>query len=208
MQYPVKLCKVHDELSIFIPDQLIIKSTYEHLVQKDANTPFPFWAKIWASSIALCDFLKAHPNWVQGKNVLEIGAGIGLPSFSIANMASSVLISDHAIEAIDLMQKNISYLHLMNVTAACLDWNHFPNQINADTILLSDVNYAPDEFEPLLVLLNQFLEKGVTLIIATPPRIMGAPFIQKLQEFIQQEYKQQVIEKNQSTEISIYVLRK
>jgi len=208
MKYTTSLFNYQNKFSIYIPEPASIKTTYEHLVQKDPNTPFPFWAKIWASSIALCDFLKAHPNWVQGKNVLEIGAGIGLPSFSIANMASSVLISDHAIEAIDLVQKNISYLHLINVSAACLDWNHFPNQINADTILLSDVNYAPDEFEPLLILLNQFLEKGITLIIATPPRIMGAPFIQKLQEFIQQEYKQQVIEENQSTEISIYLLSK
>jgi hypothetical protein len=37
---------------------------------------------------------------------------------------------------------------------------------------------------------------------------MGVPFIQKLQAFIRHEYKQQVIEENQSTEINIYVLSK
>jgi predicted nicotinamide N-methyase len=208
MNYPNQLTAVNNGLSLYIPNKELVKHTYDELLKNDSNTPFPFWAKIWASSIALCDFIKAHPNWVQGKNVLEIGAGIGLPSFSIANLASSVLISDHAKEAIDLMQKNIDSLHLMNVKAACLDWNHFPNQIMADTVLLSDINYAPDEFAALLTLLNQFLERGSTLIIATPPRMMGVPFIQKLQEFIQQEYKQQVMEENQSTEINIYVLSK
>jgi predicted nicotinamide N-methyase len=208
MNYPNQLTTVNNGLSLYVPNKERVKHTYDELLKNDSNTPFPFWAKIWASSIALCDFLKAHPKWVQGKNVLEIGAGIGLPSFSIANLASSVLISDHAKEAIDLMQKNIDSLHLMNVTAACLDWNHFPNQIMADTVLLSDINYAPDEFAALLILLNQFLERGSTLIIATPPRIMGVPFIQKLQAFIRHEYKQQVIEENQSTEISIYLLSK
>lgn len=208
MNYPNQLTAVNNGLSLYIPNKELVKHTYDELLKNDSNTPFPFWAKIWASSIALCDFLKAHPNWVQGKSVLEIGAGIGLPSFSIANLASSVLISDHAKEAIDLMQKNIDFLHLMNVKAACLDWNHFSNQITADTVLLSDINYTPDEFAALLTLLNQFLERGSTIIIATPPRIMGVPFIQKLQAFIQQEYKQQVFEENQSTEISIYVLSK
>jgi predicted nicotinamide N-methyase len=208
MNYPNQLTALNNGISLYVPNKELVKQTYEQLLKDDANTPFPFWAKIWTSSIALCDFLKAHPSWVQGKNVLEIGAGIGLPSFSVANMALNVLISDHAKEAIDLMQKNISYLQFMNVTAACLDWNHFPTNIKADTILLSDINYAPDEFAPLLILLNQFLNDGSTLIIATPPRMMGAPFIQQLKEFIQQEYNQNIVEENQSTEVSIYLLSK
>ena len=208
MNYPNQLIALKNGISLYVPNKELVKQTYGELLKNNANTPFPFWAKIWDSSFALCDFLKAHPNWVYGKNVLEIGAGVGLPSFSIANKASSILISDHAKEAVDLINKNIDYLHLKNITAACLDWNHFPSQIKADTILLSDINYAPDDFSALLKLLNEFIESGSTLIIATPLRIMGAPFIEKLKEFIQQEYKQQVIEENQSTEISIYVLNK
>ena len=81
MNYPNQLTAVNNGLSLYIPNKELVKHTYDELLKNDSNTPFPFWAKIWASSIALCDFLKAHPNWVQGKNVLEIGAGIWLRVF-------------------------------------------------------------------------------------------------------------------------------
>ena len=71
MNYPNQLTALNNGLSLYIPNKELVKHTYDELLKNDSNTPFPFWAKIWASSIALCDFLKAHPNWVQEKKVLE-----------------------------------------------------------------------------------------------------------------------------------------
>lgn len=208
MIYPIQLTGLNNGLSLYVPDATSVKLAFESLVINNANTPFPFWTKIWASSTALCDFLKAHPNWVQEKNILEIGAGIGIPSFSIAKAAANVLITDHATDAVELMHKNINHLKLTNVNALCADWNTFPENVNAEVILFSDVNYAPEQFESLFKLMNRFLDAESTLIIATPPRIMGSPFIDKIQQFILHACKQTVMENGQATEISIYILRK
>ncbi len=207
MQYPLIQIEIQHQQCLFIPDPEKIKFVYEQQLAKDPLTPFPFWAKRWASSTALTNYLLENLQWVKGKTILEIGAGLGLPSFTIAQFASHVLMSDYAIEAVELMQKNIDHLNLKHVQAACLDWNHFPAEKKADVILLSDINYAPEQFEPLLKLLKKFIAEGSTIILATPQRIMGVPFITSLQSYIQAAPICSVKENEQTIEISILIIR-
>lgn len=169
---------------LYVPDPELVKTIYENLLAQDAATPFPFWAKVWPSAKAMSAFLQSEPHWIQGKQVLELGAGIGLPSFIMADHASAMIISDHAPEAVQLIEKNIQYLGLQHVQPMFLDWNHFPDDIKAETILLSDINYAPDQFAPLLEIIRKFMEQGATIILATPQRITITPFAEALQPFI------------------------
>ena len=196
----------NQDLNLWIPNLEQIKISYEQEIINQPATPFPFWAKLWPASIALTNFLQSNTQWVKNKKVLEIGAGIGLPSFSIATLASEVIISDHAADAIFLMNENIKHLQLTNVIAACLDWNHFPDEIKADTILLSDVNYAPEQFEHLLNLLKRFIAEGSTLILATPQRIIGIPFVTSLASYITGSHVYSVIDNEQAIDISILIL--
>ena len=207
MKYPTNLFNYQNKVAIYIPDPNTVKLTYERLVEKNASTPFPFWAKLWPSSLALTAFLQDQPKWVANKKVLEIGAGIGLPSFSISGIVSEVLISDHAKDAVELITKNINVLKLNNARAMMLDWNQFPDNISADTILLSDINYAPEQFEPLLKLLKRFLNDGSALILATPQRIMGIPFIESLLGYIKETHVHTIMEKQQPIDISILILQ-
>lgn len=208
MSYPVKLIQIDNGKTIYIPDSDLVKLMYENLHQIDPSTPFPFWAKIWPSANAMCLFLQKEPKWIQGKRVLEIGAGIGKPSFSIAALTLSIIISDYSTEAVALIQKNIQHLQLENATALSLDWNHFPTTIEADTILLCDINYDPKEFEPLFNMIQHFLSQGSTIIIATPYRITAAPFADKLQPYIKRIEWETINEENQLVEISIMILSK
>ena len=121
MQYPIQLTQISAEKAIYIPDYEKVKEIYSSLLNLDPNTPFPYWAKLWPSSIALLDVLKAHPYLIQNKHVLEIGAGIGLPSLMMADIARSVQISDYDKEAVALIQKNIEHLQLQNAEALQLD---------------------------------------------------------------------------------------
>lgn len=176
MVYPLQITNFSDHLSLYIPVPEKVKPVYESLLTKDPTTPFPFWAKRWPAAHAMTAFLKQHPDYVQGKQVLEVGAGIGLPSFSIAHLASSVIISDHATAAVELMEKNIRHLGLNNTRAMLLDWNDVPAGLHADTILFSDVNYDPTQFDVLLNLIRRFVEEGSTVILATPQRITAGRF--------------------------------
>ena len=208
MHYPNKLTVVQDGLSLYVPIPELVKPTYEDLLKLNVNTPFPFWARIWPSSKAMSQFLAIEPEWVRGKKILEVGAGLGLPSFAIAHLAREVIVTDHASEAVALINKNITHLCINNMKAMCLDWNDFPDTISADTILLSDVNYAPGAFGPLLTLIEKLMEEGAVVIIATPERIMAAPFVEALQPFIQRSFLHPVQEMDNSLEIRMLILWK
>lgn len=184
MHYPLQLIPTGLGFSLFQPVPEQIRPVYEARLAKDPATPFPYWAKIWESALALTDFLAAEPEWVAGKQVLEIGAGIGLPSFSIARRAASVIISDAAAEAVELMQRNITELGLTNTRALVLDWNEIPSSLRADTVLLSDINYVPGEFEALLRLIRRFVDEGAVVILATPQRITSGVFMEALRPFV------------------------
>ena len=170
--------------------------------------PFPFWAKLWPSSIALLDVLKAHPHLIQNKHILEIGAGIGLPSLMMAGIAKSVQISDYDKEAVDLLQKNIEHLQIQNAEALQLDWNAIPENIQPDVVLLSDVNYDPAQFDVLIHLIEKFMRQGSTIILSTPQRIMASPFVLKLELYIKERYEAFAYENGIQKEISILVLSK
>jgi predicted nicotinamide N-methyase len=208
MQYPVQLTQISADKAIYIPAYEAVKAVYADLINLDPATPFPFWAKLWPSSIALLDVLKAHPHLIQNKHVLEIGAGIGLPSLMMAGVAKSIEISDYDKEAVALLQKNIAHLQLQNAAALQLDWNNLPEAIHPEVILLSDVNYDPTQFEVLKNMIEKFIHQGSTIILSTPQRIMASPFVQKLESFIIERHEALADENGIPKEISILVLSK
>jgi predicted nicotinamide N-methyase len=208
MQYPVQITQISAEKAIYIPDNEQVKHIYASLLKLDPTTPFPFWAKLWPSSIALLDVLKAHPHLIENKHVLEIAAGIGLPSLMMADITKSIQISDYEKEAVALLQKNIEYLKLQNAQALQIDWNNVPENLHPEVILLSDVNYDPTQFDPLINLIVKFIHQGSTVILSTPQRIMASPFVQKLEAYIINRHDTLVDENGIHKEISILVLSK
>jgi hypothetical protein len=206
MLYPITLHEFPGGLQLHVPDPDKVKPTYDQLLAINPDTAFPFWAKIWPSSLALTSFLKKEPHWIASKHVLEVGAGIGLPSFSISREALSLVVSDHSREAMALMEENIQSLGLSNAKAMYLDWNDFPPDLSADTVLFSDINYDPVQFEALLGLINQLLIKGTTIVIATPERISAVSFAVQLEPYITSSVLETVETTHQTIDIRILVL--
>ncbi len=207
MHYPSSLQEIQHGFSLYMPDPQKVKRIYEQLIVKDPMTPFPYWAQIWPSAIALTSYLENDKHWILDKRIVEIGAGIGLPSFTMAQYAAEMIISDHAPEAVELMEKNIDYLQLKQVKAVCLDWNALPDEMQVDTLLLSDINYAPDQFEAVLFMLRKFLALGTTIILATPQRITVTPFAEAIQPYIKMSILKTVPHLMQTVEIRIVVLQ-
>ena len=206
--YPLHLVTLHNELSLYVPDPALIQSTYQKLVAENTATIFPYWAKVWASADALVQFLREEPAWIQNKIVLEIGAGIGIPSLSIAAQTDKIVISDYAPDAVALLQKNIEHLKLNNASAACIDWNRISEDVIADTILLSDTNYEPAVHENLTFLVEKFINKGSTILLATPNRLASTPFIERISKYMYRSKQYRLTENSVSKEIIVMVLKK
>lgn len=207
MHYPLVLKEFENDIRLYIPNPVLIKPTYEALCLGNSATLFPFWAKLWPSSLALSMFLQRNIDLVKNKKVVEIGAGIGLPSFSIANDAAEITITDYSTDAVELIQKNIAHCGNHKIKAICADWNFFPYSIDADIILLSDTNYAPTNFQSLIKLIHNFISKGATIIIATPKRITASPFIEQLESLIVNRALINITHNEEMATIGLFVLK-
>lgn len=140
----------------------------------------PYWAATWPSAIALSIYLQHHPEIISQKRVLELAAGLGLPSLVAAAFAHSVYCTDMSAEAMDIAARSALLNGLTNMQCACINWNNIPQDLEADVLLLSDVNYDPEVFPALLQAMQSFLQRGTVIVLATPQRLMAKPFIEQL----------------------------
>lgn len=155
----------------------------------------------------MASFISAHSEYVRDKTVLELAAGLGLPSIIAARHASSVCCSDYSEEAVDTIEQSIQHNNLLNTQARLIDWYHVPEDVNADVLLLSDINYEPDSFEQLYKVISEFLEKGSTILLSTPQRLMAKPFIERLLSASVYHEELKILHQDKPVMCSLFVLK-
>ena len=191
-----KIPLTNTTVSIYVPEPTHIKALYQLQLQANPTTPFPYWSQVWPSAVAMAQYLTLHPYYIQNKTVLELAAGLGLPSLVAAKVAKSVYCTDYLPEAITVIEKSITHHQLKNMYGSLLDWNNLPSPLpQADVVLLSDINYNPADFNNLYAVLKAFLQQGSTLLLTTPQRLLAKPFVEMLlpwctlKEEVEVEYK-------------------
>jgi predicted nicotinamide N-methyase len=189
------------EVNLYIPDPAAIQAAY-----RQGEIPFPYWSKVWPAAIALAEYLVQHPNVVKGKKVVELGAGLGLPSLVAARVSGPVLCSDYAPEAVELARASAIYNGHSNLETAVLDWNHLPKDLEVDVVLLSDINYDPTAFAGLLNLVNHFRERGTTLLLSTPQRLLAKDFISPLTAFCTRQEEHIVYQNGKQVPTTVMVI--
>ena len=167
-------------VELYVPDALHVQQVFQQQIKLEPSTPSPYWSQIWPAAISLSTFLVEHPTYIQNKKVLELAAGLGLQSFVASAYAKEICGSDYLQEPLDVIHQTIAHNQFNNITTSLLNWNNLPNELTADVLLLSDINYEPAAFEILFTVLKRFIEQGTTIILSTPQRIMAKPFVQRL----------------------------
>ena len=193
-------------IGLYVPDPEQIQEAYRRQQQLEPNTPFPHWSRLWPAGLALADFIAGNPDLIRNKRVLELAAGLGLPGFIAARHAKQVIVSDYLEQAVEVMKKNVVHLGLANVSCSLLDWNKLPDDLTADILLLSDINYDPTQFDRLYLVLQRFVKTGATIILSTPQRLMAKSFIERLLPFCFGQYELPVEHQLASTQISVLIL--
>jgi methyltransferase-like protein 23 len=190
MPYPLQLQHFtfsETSIDIYVPDAAFVQQQYLQQQAIDAAAIFPYWAKIWPAAYAMSEFLTVHPHYLKNKKVLELACGLALPSLIAAKYANRVCSSDCAADAVEIVQQSVEYNGFQNISTAMLNWEQLPPGINADILLLSDINYEPAKFNALYNMLSAFLNNGTTIILSTPQRLMAKPFIERLLPYVIQQ---------------------
>jgi methyltransferase-like protein 23 len=203
MSFPLQLQTIQIKqtaIKLFVPDVTAIRRAYTN-----GLISFPYWAQVWPSAIALSEFIIDNSHLVQNKKLLELGAGLGLPSLVSSAYAASVLCSDKDADAVEIISKSAAENDINNLQTVMIDWEA-PVEINADVLLLSDINYEPGVFQKLNELIFQFIKNGTTILLATPQRLMAKPFIGPLLKFCVNQEEMFVTHQGERTAITVLVL--
>jgi predicted nicotinamide N-methyase len=129
----------------------------------------PYWAELWPSGVALAAHVAALE--LEGARVLEVGAGLALPSFAAAQAGADVLVSDWAPEAVELAAVNAA-ANGLDVTTALLAWDDESARALGpfELVLAADVLYEERNAAPLLRLLEAVVARDGEALIADPGR--------------------------------------
>ncbi|WP_434606076.1 class I SAM-dependent methyltransferase [Pseudomonas sp. R1-7] len=119
----------------------------------------PYWSFCWASGLAMARYLAEQPQWVEGKRVLDFGAGSGVAGVAaIKAGALEVVACDLDPLAIAACQANA----LLNGVTLSYSTDFFAEADRFDLILVADVLYDRAN----LPLLDQFLSRGREALVA------------------------------------------
>lgn len=157
---------------LLVPDIESIRENYD--ASSDA---FPYWARVWPSAVALTSVITAKPQLVEGKSVLELAAGLGLPSLASALYARSVTCTDIFPEAVEVVRQSVQYNGFTNVYCRVMDIGSIPSTQKPDIVLLSDIHYDPLLLADVTAAIDRFLQEGASMLLSTPHRIIARDFL-------------------------------
>jgi predicted nicotinamide N-methyase len=173
-------------LSIEIERITNIDELYEELVAKGVDhrdfidERIPYWAELWSSALALSRYLVTSGIDFQDRKVLEIGAGLGLPSIVAAKLGAEVTVSDYLPEALEFSKRNFERNGISNVKFEILDWREPNIDFSADILLAADVAYEKRMFEFLPQAFKTFCRHDGAIYVSEPNRGLAKDFLQNL----------------------------
>lgn len=136
---------------------------------------------------------------LAGLRVIELGAGLGLPSMAAARGGAEVLATDADPDAVKLIERNARENGL-DVETAVIDWSH-PDELVArgpfDLAVAADVLYERQGVAALLSLLPRVAPEA---LIADPGRPAS-------HAFMEQAEKRWQVQATRSGVVSLFGLR-
>ena len=142
----------------------------------------PYWADLWASSVVLAEWC-LRSCVLEGKNVLELGSGLGLGGLAAARAGGRVVMTDYEEDALLFARYNAH----MNIPEQIpeirlMDWRAPDIGDRYDFILGADLIYEQRNFKPLLGAFGKLLLPGGRVILTDPDRSIGVTFVSLARE--------------------------
>lgn len=160
---------------------LAVKDLEQLLEGKDALknvSDFPFWVKLWEAAIVLAQFL-AGQKYDGSSNMLELGAGLGVPGLAAAAAGCSVTLTDYEDLILDFERVSAAASGLSNIECKILDWLEPSDIPQFDCIVGAEILFREEFFEPLLNVMRKALKPGGVIYLAHDIRRQSLkPFLQ------------------------------
>uniref|UniRef100_A0A0R3RG16 Methyltransferase n=1 Tax=Elaeophora elaphi TaxID=1147741 RepID=A0A0R3RG16_9BILA len=127
---------------------------------------------IWDSGIVLARYISEHPELVANRTVLELGAGLGLPSIISTYQNAKLIHVTDRLSAVSLLGENVR----QNANNDCdmkifaFDWNIDKLPQKYQVILGADLIYGGITFEPLVKLFEDASDHDTVIYLCSKIR--------------------------------------
>ena len=125
----------------------------------------PYWAYAWGGGAALSLYLRDHPEVLEGKSVLDLGAGSGLVGIAAAKAGATKI---WAMDA-DPVAPMAVQLNAAANQAEIVVWDQ-PHLPDAEIVLAGDVFYDAAIVAHTLPLLEAAARRGACVLVGDPFR--------------------------------------
>jgi predicted nicotinamide N-methyase len=156
-----------------VADALLDEEAFEH------EEFLPYWAELWPSALALAREVARLD--LDGKRVLELGCGLGLPSIVAALGGAHVLATDWSPDAVGVAARNAER-NGAELETALAAWGTASALVDAapwDLVLGADLLYERRNVEQLLALLPRL---GDDVLLSEPGRPFESAFLERARE--------------------------
>jgi predicted nicotinamide N-methyase len=136
---------------------------------------WPLFGVVWPAGLALAETMSHFP--VDGKNILELGCGIGLTSLVLARRGARITACDHHPLAEDFLHHNAKLNGLAPPAFFNAPWlGPNPQLGRFDLIVGSDLLYERDHATLLAGFISHHATPSAQVLIADPGRGYVSPF--------------------------------
>src|SRR5437867_6071784 len=128
----------------------------DSLLREDFVPEPPYWAHLWIGARALARRL-ADGGSLAGKNVLDLGCGLGLPGLVAAALGAEVWFVDREAAALEFVRESARRNGFPHVHCVELDFVHGTLDRTFDLILGAELVYDPQSYRSLCAFLERHL---------------------------------------------------
>jgi predicted nicotinamide N-methyase len=153
-------------------DYLLSISNLDHL---------PYGLLLWESAVGLSQRLVEEPGLVEGKRVLELGAGTGLPGLVARSLGAHVWQTDQMEDVLSVAALNERENALAGIQRFRADWRDWGEQASFDVILGADILYDAAMYGSIVSILDRSLAPGGRVVLADPGRPQALEFLGALE---------------------------
>lgn len=153
-------------------EKLVLETTQAEFGEDER---MPYWAILWPASIALAEFLVECVD-VEGKRILELGAGLAVPGLAAARAGAQVVASDWYAEPLEFVQSS-ARLNGIALETQRLDWRFPPDSEPFDLIIGADLLYERRNHAPILDCATKLLSPTGKMLLSDPERLPSQAFL-------------------------------
>jgi len=146
------------------------------------TAPLPYGIALWPAAIALAHEVASRPDAFDGRRVLELGCGTGLPGIVTACAGGRVAQTDRSELVISVCKRNGACNGVRTIEYRLADWTAWDDEGRYEWILGSDILYAEEMHTHLRRIFESNLAPGGRVLLSDPFRKPSLRLLEAMEE--------------------------